>query len=126
MTDKKLTLLVTGALGHIGSCLIREFDPSLVGKVILLDNLATQRYASLFNLPDKFDYEFIEDDVRTADMDSYLKGIGAVIHLAALTDAEKSHMRPEEVESVNLEGLKRVADACLRQGVKMIFPSTTS
>src|SRR3989338_3379767 len=126
MTDKKLTLLVTGALGHIGSCLIREFDPDAVGKVIMLDNLATQRYASLFNLPDEFDYKFIEDDVRTADVNSCFKGVDAVVHLAALTDVEKSYMRPEEVESVNLEGLKKVADACLRQKIKLFFPSTTS
>lgn len=123
---KKLTIVVTGALGHIGSRLIREFDQALVGKVILLDNLATQRYASLFNLPDKFVYEFIEDDVRTADMDAYLDGADAVIHLAALTDAETSHARPQEVESVNLEGTKKVADACLRRKIKVLFPSTTS
>ena len=126
MSKRKLTVLVTGALGHIGSRLIREFDLSLVRKVVMLDNLATQRYASLFNLPDKFDYEFIEEDVRTADMDSYLKGVDAVIHLAALTDAEKSHTRPEEVESVNLEGLKKVADACFRKKIKLLFSSTTS
>ncbi|MDZ4243810.1 MAG: SDR family oxidoreductase, partial [Candidatus Doudnabacteria bacterium] len=44
----------------------------------------------------------------------------------ALTDAEKSHMSPQEVESVNLEGTKKVADACLRQKIKLFFPSTTS
>lgn len=123
---KKLTILVTGALGHIGSRLIREFAPQLVKKIILFDNLATQRYASLFNLPEKFFYEFIEDDIRTADMDSYLKGVDAVVHLAALTDAETSHSRPEEVFAVNFEGTKKVADACLRQKVKLFFPSTTS
>ena len=89
MSKPKLTVLVTGALGHIGSPPIRRVDPRLVGKEGMLGNFATQRYASLFNLPDKFDYEFIEEDVRTADMDSYLKGVDAVIHLAALTDAEK-------------------------------------
>ncbi len=118
------TILVTGGLGHIGSRLIRELDATLVGRVIILDNLLTQRYASLFDLPRHC--EFVQDDIRTADMEKYLKDVHAVIHLAAITDAESSKGREAEVEAVNLDGLKRVADACAKAGVRLLFPSTTS
>lgn len=124
--EKEKSILITGALGHIGSRLIRDLNPKLAAELILLDNLESQRYCSLFNLPGKFKYSFIEEDVRTADMDKYLQGVDAVVHLAALTNAEASHGRVEETESVNLDGLKKVADACARSQVKLFFPSTTS
>lgn len=125
-TQRKFNILVTGALGHIGSALIRNFPSSLVSKIILLDNLESQRYCSLFNLPKEFSYYFIEEDIRTADLDKYLQGIDIVIHLAALTNAEVSHKEKDKVDSVNLEGLKRVANACLQKKIKLFFPSTTS
>jgi hypothetical protein len=37
-------------------------------EVVMVDNLATERYASLFNLPDGCHYEFVEADVLTADL----------------------------------------------------------
>jgi nucleoside-diphosphate-sugar epimerase len=46
--------------------------------------------------------------------------------LAALTNAEGTFDKDKEVEEVNFEGLKRVADACLKSGVRLIFPSSTS
>ncbi len=120
------TILVTGALGHIGSRLIREFSPKLVGRVVIIDNLSTQRYPSLFELPTTMRYEFHEEDVRTVDFSKYLGGVDAVIHLAAITDAPSSKDRPEETFDVNLGGTKRIADACLVAKVPILFPSTTS
>ena len=122
----KKTILVTGAVGHIGSRLIRSFDPEKVKKVILLDNLESQRYPSLFDLPKSIKYEFLEADVRTCDFEKILAGVDALIHLAAITNAEASFDKAKEVEEVNFEGLKRAADACLKMNVKLFFPSSTS
>lgn len=124
--NKPLALLVTGALGHIGSRFIRHCVPELVSTISMLDNLESQRYVSLFHLPNAVRYRFYEDDVRTADMKKYLNGVDAVVHLAAITNAEASFERAAEVEAVNLNGLKRVADVCLETGVRLFFPSTTS
>ena len=46
-----MKLVVTGALGHNGSWLIHALTPREVTEVVLIDNLSTQRYCSLFNLP---------------------------------------------------------------------------
>jgi nucleoside-diphosphate-sugar epimerase len=46
-----MNLMITGALGHIGSRLIHELPTGMFQNVFLLDNLSTQRYPSLFNLP---------------------------------------------------------------------------
>ncbi len=118
---------VTGALGHIGSYLVRElprFFPNI--EIVMIDNLSTQRYVSLFNLPDTAKYSFVEADVTTADIHQHILGVDAVVHLAALTDATKSFDQPEEMELVNFTSTKRVADACLEVGVPMIHVSSTS
>lgn len=126
MAKKYHKILITGALGHIGSNLIRNLDRSIVRDVVLLDNLESQRFPSLYNLPKGFNFKFVREDILTADFNKYLKGVDAVVHLAAITDAEKSKQIPELVEAVNYEGLKRVADACLKNKVRLFFPSTTS
>ena len=47
-------ILVTGALGHIGSDLIIDLIKNFPDeKFILVDNLRTQRFCSLFNLKKK-------------------------------------------------------------------------
>ncbi|MFH1711524.1 MAG: NAD-dependent epimerase/dehydratase [Nanoarchaeota archaeon] len=125
----KKKILVTGALGHIGSRLIRELAKGEDIDVIrILDNLSTQRYCSLFNLPQSVKYEFIEGDIRDDSvLDTAMKGIYLVIHLAAITDAPSTMSNPGITMEVNLEGTKKVIAAAKRAGVrKFIFPSTTS
>ncbi len=122
--SNNLKVLITGALGHIGSRLLRELSAK-VDEIVLLDNLESKRFASLYNLPQR-KYTFVESDIRTADLDTLLKDIDIVIHLAALSEAEKSVERLKEVEEVNIEGLKRVLDSALKNNVAVIFPSTTS
>ena len=57
-------VLVTGGLGHIGSKLIRSLAQNTsIRTVTILDNLSTQRYASLFNLPSGIQYLFVEGDI---------------------------------------------------------------
>jgi UDP-glucose 4-epimerase len=94
--------------------------------VVLLDNLSAQRHVSLFNLPVGQRFQFIEDDICTADLDPYFKGIDVVVHLAAITNAEGSFGIRDQVERTNFEGTARVAAASARAGCKMIFVSTTS
>lgn len=124
MENKKI--LITGALGHIGSGFIHSLKPDHYKEVVLLDNLSTQRYCSLFNLPKGVPFKFIEDDVCTADLSKYLNGIDIVIHLAAMTNAESSFKIQDQVEKVNFYGTECVAKACAESGSKLIFISTTS
>jgi nucleoside-diphosphate-sugar epimerase len=121
-----MRLAITGALGHIGSRLIHELRPGEFSEVLLIDNLATQRYASLFNLPAGVPFRFVEADVLTADLEQLLAGVDAVIHLAAITNAAGSFEIQDQVGRVNHEGTERVARACLTNGCRLIFLSTTS
>lgn len=121
-----MKILITGALGHIGSGLIHSIRPGEFDEVILLDNLSTQRYGSLFNLPQGVPFRFIEADIRTADLSALFQGMDAVVHLAALTDAANSLARRDEVMDINLNGTRRVAEACHENRCRLFFPSTTS
>ena len=68
-----MRILITGALGHIGSKLIRDESLLSMGnQVVMIDNMMTQRYCSLFNLPDIGKYNFIEADVNCLDIEKQL------------------------------------------------------
>lgn len=123
-----MKLVVTGALGHIGSRLIRSILPQEFSQVVLIDNLATQRHAALFDLRDDVDWRFIEADICAPGLDlaSLFEGARCVVHLAAITDAAASFEMKAEVERVNSAGTERVARACIAAGVPLLFPSTTS
>ena len=122
----KKRILITGALGHIGSQFVHGIKPGQYDEVVMLDNLSTQRYASLFDLPKGVKFKFIEGDIYKTDLEQYLKGIDVVIHLAAITNAAGSFDMQDQVEKVNYDGTIRVAEACLKTGSKLIFLSTTS
>jgi len=60
------------------------------------------------------------------DLERLFAGMDAVIHLAAITNAEVSFALRDQVEATNFEGTRRVAEACVRCGCKLVFVSTTS
>jgi UDP-glucose 4-epimerase len=122
-----MRIVVTGALGHIGSRLIRDLPFAFPGaEILMLDDLSTQRYCSLFNLPVEGRYSFHQADVLTSNLAALFSGADAVVHLAAITDATTSFEKREQVEEVNYIGTKKVAQACVIAECPLIFPSTTS
>jgi len=122
-----MKIVVTGALGHIGSRLIRALPDSFPGaEIVLLDNLSTQRYCSLFDLPKHGDFHFCEADILKVDLEPIFINAKVVIHLAAITTAASSFNIREQVEEVNFIGTKNVAQACIKSGSAMVFLSTTS
>lgn len=125
-----MRLVITGALGHIGSRLVHSLRPSDFGgrltEVVLLDSLVTQRYCSLFNLPVEVPFRFLEGDICEMDLEEVCAGADVVVHLAAMTNAAGSFSTQEAVERVNFNGTERLAAACVRQGARLLFLSTTS
>jgi len=121
-----MKIIVTGALGHIGSKLIRDL-PSYFknSEIIMIDNFTTQRYTSLFNLP-QHNYKFYSKDIMNDDLSSIFNGADIAVHLAALTEATTSLEEPEEYERVNYVGTKNILELCKKFSVKMIHFSSTS
>jgi UDP-glucose 4-epimerase len=122
-----MKIIVTGALGHIGSYIIRSLGVKFEGaEIIMIDNMMTQRFPSLFNLPKTGNYKFLDKDVTKMDLSAVFNGADVVVHLAAITDAAGSFERAEELENNNYNSTLRVAMACIETGAKLIALSSTS
>ncbi len=120
-------IYVLGALGHIGSRLIRDIPITYPdAHIVMMDNMSAQRYCSLFNLPAEGKYSFIEGDVLTFDLEKLLDKADIVIQLAAITDAAGSFQIREKLEYENFTATKRVAEACQKKGAAIIHLSSTS
>ena len=122
-----MKIIVTGAIGHIGSYIIRDLGVSFPGSnVVMVDNMMTQRFPSLFNLPSNSNYSFIEGDVSQIELKPIFFGADVVIHLAAITDAAGSVDKAEELEANNFQSTLRVAEACIEADASLIAISSTS
>jgi UDP-glucose 4-epimerase len=119
-----MRVVITGALGHIGSELIGQLDKD--DEILAIDNLSSNHHSVLFRGNLSRPIRFVEDDILYADLKSLFAGSDTVIHLAAITDAAHSHLHKDEVEAVNFEGAVKVGRACAELGIPMIFPSSTS
>jgi len=122
-----MNILVTGGAGYLGSVMV----PKLLvrgHKVRVLDigyfgveHLRAMRPA----------VEIIRDDIRAvladkAALDSLLKDIDVVVHLAAISNDPSAELNPRLTEEVNFEASRDLAMACKKRGIRFIFSSSCS
>lgn len=121
-----MRIIVTGALGHIGSAFIRN-ERLLIPEfeLVLVDNLATQRFSSVFDLRGAR-FRLVEGDVSEVVTPELLSSASVLVHLAAIADPGASFVKPEVVHQHNLSKTRHVVDACVKAGVPLVFPSSTS
>lgn len=121
-----MKILITGGLGHIGSALIRNLYYQIGScHIDIVDNLSTQRYCSLFNLPEHTSYNFVEGDVTGKNLNQFGKP-DVVVHLAAKTDAASSYLNPQQVRDNNLGSTSEIINFCIKHDCPLIYPSSTS
>lgn len=119
-------VLVTGGLGHIGSALIRSANfRDVAERVTVVDNLASQRFCSLFDLKTDEAITFHSKDVRDLQAD-HLAEADVVIHLAAQTNATASVDQRDAVFANNLAGSKHITALAQDTRTRLVFASTTS
>lgn len=120
-----MKIVITGALGHIGSRLLHTLPADFPdAEFLLVDDLETRRYNSLFDLP-AASFGLCVADVLTTPLEPVLADAAAVIHLAAATDTQSLAARRSRVQ-LDTEVTERVGRACAATGVPLLFPSTTS
>ena len=87
-----MKILITGGLGHIGSYILQNINKiKIIKKIYVIDNLSTQRYASLFDIKNKNKkIYFIEKDLSEKNALNKFKKVDVVLNLASITDAAGS------------------------------------
>jgi UDP-glucose 4-epimerase len=118
--------LVTGAAGFIGSTLVDRLlsdGHSVAG----LDNFASGRATNIEHLVGVGEFDFIEADIVTADLQAILAEHRpeVVFHLAAQIDVRHSVADPQFDASVNVIGTVRLADAARCAGVRKIVHTSS-
>jgi|CoawatStandDraft_6_1074263.scaffolds.fasta_scaffold06603_5 UDP-glucose 4-epimerase len=122
-----MNILITGALGHIGSYLLRDLPKKFNNlNIIAVDSLLTQRYCSLFNLPKTANFKFINADITKINLENTLGEIDYVIHLAAVTDASLSFNMKKFVEENNFKSTYAAVNLSVKKNAKLIIMSSTS
>ncbi|MHC4110012.1 MAG: SDR family NAD(P)-dependent oxidoreductase [Planctomycetota bacterium] len=117
--------LVTGGAGFIGSHLaerlLKDGD-----KVVVVDNLSTGSFKNIENFPNKGDFDFVEGDIRNAELiDGLVEQSEAVFHLAAAVGVKLIADRPVHTIETNIGGTEVVLDA-VNKFNKNIFIASSS
>ena len=121
-----MKIIITGACGHIGSYVTDKINGiKKIKEVILIDNLNSQRYSSLFNLKKNIKFSFYNIDLSRESLNKFKK-INLIIHCASLTNAEGSFSVKKEMFRNNLKCMRNVINFCKKNKSKLIHISSTS
>ena len=122
-----MKVLITGACGHIGSFLVENIHKiKSISKAILVDNLKSNRFNSLYNFEKKNNLSFFLRDLNNLNALNDFHNVDVIIHCASMTNAEKSFGKEKEMFKNNLNCLKTVMNFCNSNKVKLIHISSTS
>ena len=122
-----MNLLITGCCGHIGSYIAENIHKiKKIKKTIVVDNIKSNRFCSLFNLNKKNNLKFHLIDVDKKNSLNQFKNIQYVVHCASMTNAEKSFGKEKEMHNNNIRCLENVINFCKKNKAKLIHLSSTS
>ena len=108
-----MNLIITGACGHIGSYVAENiYKVKKIKNTILVDNLKSNRFCSIFNLNKKNNLKFYIKDLNDKNSLNSFKNINYIIHCASMTNAEKSFGKEKEMYRNNINCLRTVIDYC--------------
>jgi UDP-glucose 4-epimerase len=123
-----MNILITGALGHIGSYLFRNIlKNKSIKKIYLIDIAKNNNLNTIFNIPkNKKKIFFYLHNLIDKKIFYRLNDIDIIIHLASLTNAEESVEKKKEIYDNNFVIFKNIVNFAIRNKVKLIHISSTS
>jgi len=119
-------VLVIGGAGYLGSILCRKLLNKKY-KVRVLDNL-TYGDEGIKLLHKNKNFEFLKRDIRNiSDVVEAIRGVDAVVHLAAIVGDPACAVDPEETLKINYLATKNITETCKYFQInRFIFASTCS
>lgn len=128
MELEKLSILVTGGAGFIGSNIVEYLLKNNVKSVKVLDNLSTGSKDNIQHLLDKYtNIEFIWGDIRNLETCRKIcKNIDVICHQAALGSVPRSIDNPLESHDVNVNGFLNILLAAKENNIKRIVYASSS
>jgi UDP-glucose 4-epimerase len=118
-----MKVLITGGAGFIGSHLVEQL---LAGghRLRVLDNLSTGRRE---NLPSGGVVEFIHGDIRDPAMvETAVRGMDAIVHLAAVASVQASVDDPRGTHASNFDGTLNLLEAARADGVRRFLYASSA
>jgi nucleoside-diphosphate-sugar epimerase len=113
-------VLVTGQNGYIGSILV----PALIEAGCEVSGLDTGYFHQCTLLPDATQAPSLRKDVRDVDVED-LRGLDAIVHLAALSNDPIGNLNPRWTEAINVRASIRLAELAKAAGVtRFLFSSS--
>ncbi|HEY1039567.1 MAG TPA: NAD-dependent epimerase/dehydratase family protein [Bacteroidia bacterium] len=123
----KLSFLITGGAGFIGSNIVEYLLKHNAGKVVVLDNLSTGSIENVKLFEKNPNYQFIEGDIcNLEDCRKACEGIDYVSHQGALGSVPRSIENPLATHNVNASGFINVLLAARDAKVKRIVYASSS
>ena len=127
MTIDGSTIMLTGGAGLVGSAtvelLLRAHRPK---RLVLFDNLSRGTRANMESALRDPRVELIEHDIRDrAAVEAAMRGVDAVVHLAALRITACA-AEPREAFDVMCAGSYNVVEAAQRAGVRRVVAASTA
>jgi len=118
--------LVTGGAGFIGSNIVKYLLKA-GHKVKVFDDFSTGKKENIQEFVDMDNFELYEGDSRNIkDIKEVIKGIGYVLHQAAIPSVQRSIEHPIKSNDSNIKGTLNLLLAARDEGVKKVVYASSS
>ncbi|RZU34129.1 UDP-glucose 4-epimerase [Blastococcus saxobsidens] len=117
-------LLITGGAGFVGSNLARAaLRSDAITSVRVLDDFSTGSRRNLAGV----DVDLVEGSLLDPDaLESAVRGVDAVVHLAAIPSVPRSIANPVASHAANATGTLLLLEACREHGVSYVAAASSS
>jgi len=115
-------IIVTGAAGFIGSCLVSKLNNKGIRDIVIVDDFSRSDKAN--NYSSKAFLEKVERSLFFEWIKSRCKETEFIFHLGARTDTTESDM--SVFEELNLGYSRKIWDLCSENGIPLVYASSAA
>ncbi|RLD58432.1 MAG: ADP-glyceromanno-heptose 6-epimerase [Bacteroidetes bacterium] len=115
-------VIVTGAAGFIGSCLVNKLNNKGISDIGIVDDFSNERKNK--NIEHKAYWEKIDREVFIDWLKTNHRSVEFVFHIGARTDTTEFNV--EIFDKLNLNYTKSVWDACIEYGIPLVYASSAA